>query len=93
MNTVTESELNTVQFSPHGRGTRGQKAYRVTDKTGELIGVLAVKEEDELVCITSQGNTLKLGLKNISVMGKNAQGVRVVNIKQAGFSDWSLPGW
>ena len=70
------------QFNPHGRGTRGQKAYRVGEKTGELIGVLAVKEEDELVCITSQGNTLKLALKNISVMGKNAQGVRVVNINK-----------
>ena len=70
------------QFNPHGRGTRGQKAYRVGEKTGELIGVLAVREEDELVCITSQGNTLKLALKNISVMGKNAQGVRVVNINK-----------
>ncbi|MDC7226131.1 MAG: DNA topoisomerase (ATP-hydrolyzing) subunit A [Spirochaetales bacterium] len=68
------------QFNPHGRGTRGQKAYKVSEKTGELIGVLAVCEDDELVCITSQGNTLKLALKNISVMGKNTQGVRVVNI-------------
>ncbi|MDC7125794.1 MAG: DNA topoisomerase (ATP-hydrolyzing) subunit A, partial [Spirochaetales bacterium] len=67
-------------FSKHGRGTRGQRAYKVTEKTGEIIGVLAVREEDELVCITSQGNTLKLALKNISVMGKNASGVRVVNI-------------
>ena len=73
---------NYDQFTPHGRGTRGQKAYRVSEKTGELIGVLAVREEDELVCITSQGNTLKLALKNISVMGKNAQGVRVVNINK-----------
>ena len=70
------------QFTPHGRATRGQKAYKVTDKTGELIGVLAVKEEDELVCITSQGNTIKLAMKDISVMGKNALGVRVVNINK-----------
>jgi DNA gyrase subunit A len=70
------------QFTPHGRATRGQKAYKVTEKTGELIGVLAVLEDDELVCITSQGNTLKLAMKNISVMGKNALGVRVVNINK-----------
>ena len=69
-------------FSQHGRGTRGQRAYKVGEKTGEIISVLAVKEEDELVCITSQGNTLKLALKDISVMGKNAQGVRVVNINK-----------
>ena len=73
---------NYDQFNPHGRGTRGQKAYKVSDKTGEIIGVLAVKEENELVCITSQGNTLKLALKDISIMGKNAQGVRVVNINK-----------
>jgi len=71
---------NYDQFNPHGRGTRGQKAYKVSERTGELIGVLAVCADDELVCITSMGNTLKLALKNISVMGKNAQGVRVVNI-------------
>jgi DNA gyrase subunit A len=69
-------------FNPHGRGTRGQRAYKVSERTGEIVGVLAVMEEDELVCITSHGNTLKLALRNISVMGKSAQGVRVVNINK-----------
>lgn len=47
-------------FSPHGRGTRGQICYKATEKTGEVIGVLSVSDTDDLVCITSQGNTLKL---------------------------------
>ncbi len=67
-------------FSPHGRGTRGQICYRATEKTGEIVGVLSVSPTDDLVCITSQGNTLKLSLSGVSTMGKTAMGVRIVNI-------------
>jgi len=67
-------------FSPHGRGTRGQICYRATEKTGEVIGVLSVNDKDDLVCITSQGNTLKLRLAEVATLGKTAMGVRIVNI-------------
>ncbi|HET6484826.1 MAG TPA: DNA gyrase C-terminal beta-propeller domain-containing protein, partial [Spirochaetia bacterium] len=67
-------------FSPHGRGTGGQICYRATEKTGEVIGVLSVSDKDDLVCITSQGNTVKLRLSEIATLGKTAMGVRIVNI-------------
>ena len=67
-------------FSPHGRGTRGQICYKATEKTGEVIGVLSVNPKDDLVCITSQGNTLKLSLADIATLGKTAMGVHIVNI-------------
>ncbi len=67
-------------FSPHGRGTRGQICYKASEKTGEVIGVLSVNPKDDLVCITSQGNTLKLSLAGIATLGKTAMGVRIVNI-------------
>ena len=67
-------------FSPHGRGTRGQICYKATEKTGEVIGVLSVSDTDDLVCITSQGNTLKLRLSEVATLGKTAMGVRIVNI-------------
>ncbi len=67
-------------FSPHGRGTRGQICYKTTEKTGEVIGVLSVSDKDDLVCITSQGNTLKLRLSEVATLGKTAMGVRIVNI-------------
>jgi DNA gyrase subunit A len=67
-------------FSPHGRGTRGQICYKATDKTGEVVGVLSVSDTDDLVCITSQGNTLKLRLAEVATLGKTAMGVRIVNI-------------
>jgi len=69
-------------FSVHGRGTRGQTCYKVTKKTGELVGVLTVRKKDDLVCITSQGNTIKLRLKEIPVLGKTAMGVHIVNIEK-----------
>ncbi len=67
-------------FTPHRRGTRGQICYRATERTGEVVGVLSVSIKDDLVCITSQGNALKLRLKEIATLGKTAMGVRIVNI-------------
>lgn len=72
-------------FTPHGRGTRGQIAYKTGDKTGSLVGAEAIHTDDELICITSQGNTVKLDTVSISKMGKAAQGVRVVNIEKPDF--------
>lgn len=67
-------------FIPHGRGTRGQICYGVSEKTGEVIGALSVKKGDSLVCITSQGKTIRLRLNEIPVLGKTAMGVRLVRI-------------
>jgi DNA gyrase subunit A len=69
-------------FSAHGRGTRGQTCYKVSTKTGEIVGVLTVQKKDDLVCITSQGNTIKLRQKEIPVLGKAAVGVHIVNIER-----------
>jgi len=72
-------------FTPHGRGTRGQIAYKTGEKTGSLVGAEVIHKEDELICITSQGNTVKIDTASISKMGKTAQGVRVVNIEKPDF--------
>ncbi len=67
-------------FAPHGRATRGQFCYKTSRITGEIVGVKAVATLDDLVCITSQGNLLKIKTKDVSVQGKSAQGVHIVNI-------------
>ncbi|MBA7624934.1 DNA gyrase subunit A [subsurface metagenome] len=69
-------------FVLHGRGTRGQICYKVNETTGEIVGVLAAYKKDALVCITSKGNTIKLRLKEIPVLGKAARGVKIVNIEK-----------
>ncbi|MDR0410206.1 MAG: DNA topoisomerase (ATP-hydrolyzing) subunit A [Spirochaetaceae bacterium] len=72
-------------FSPHGRGTGGQKIYTVTERTGEIAGCVTVKDGEEIMCITSQGKSIKVDVESIRVMGRNAQGVRVVNIERPDF--------
>jgi len=70
------------KFTPHGRGTGGQNIYKTDERTGEIIGVQSVSEMDDLVCITSQGNTIKVNVAQISIQGKNTQGIKVVNLKK-----------
>jgi len=69
-------------FSAHSRGTRGQICYKVNEKSGEIVGFLAVQKKDDLVCITSQGNTIKLRLKEIALQGKAALGVKIVDLNK-----------
>jgi len=70
------------KFTPHGRGTGGQNVYKTDERTGEIIGVQSVNEMDDLVCISSQGNTIKINVAQISIQGKNTQGITVVNLKK-----------
>jgi len=74
--------VNYSEFTPHGRATGGQKIYTISDKTGEIVGLITVEENDEVVCITSQGKTLRVKASTISKMGRAAQGVRILNIER-----------
>ncbi len=68
------------EFSPHGRGTGGQRVYNITEKTGEIIGAINVADNDEVVCITSQGKSLRVASDTVAKQGRPASGVRVFNI-------------
>ena len=68
------------EFSPHGRGTGGQRVYNVTEKTGEIISAINVADGDEVVCITSQGKSLRVASDTVAKQGRSASGVRVFNI-------------
>ncbi|MDR0584518.1 MAG: DNA topoisomerase (ATP-hydrolyzing) subunit A [Treponema sp.] len=72
-------------FSSHNRGTGGQKIYTVSEKTGEIAGCVSVLEDEEIMCITSQGKSVKLKVKEIRVMGRSAQGVRILSIDKPDF--------
>ena len=69
-------------FSPHGRGTRGQIAYSINERTGEVVGALSVKEQDELLAITSQGSAIRISIEKITVQSRATMGVRIVNIER-----------
>ncbi|MDR0322267.1 MAG: DNA topoisomerase (ATP-hydrolyzing) subunit A [Treponema sp.] len=73
------------EFSSHGRGTGGQKIYSVAEKTGELVGCVSVLDNEDIMCITSQGKSIKLKVSEIRVMGRSAQGVRLLSIDKPDF--------
>ena len=81
---ITESgfgkRVDFNEFSAHGRGTGGQKIFGNVDGKGEIIGALTVKEDDSVMCITSQGTSLRVDVKAISKQGRGSSGVRIVNI-------------
>jgi DNA gyrase subunit A len=73
------------EFSSHGRGTGGQKIYTVTEKTGEIVGCVSVLDNEDIMCITSQGKSIKLKVNEVRVMGRSAQGVRLLSIDKPDF--------
>lgn len=72
-------------FKPHGRGTGGQKIFGNTGERGEIIGLLSVKDSDEVVCMTSQGKTLRVSVNTINQQGTGSTGVKVVKISDPDF--------
>jgi len=73
------------EFSSHGRGTGGQRIYTVSEKTGEIVGCVSVLDDEEIMCISSQGKSIKLKVSSIRVMGRSAQGVRILSIDRPDF--------
>lgn len=72
-------------FNPHGRGTGGQRIFGNTEERGEIIGILPVKDKDEVVCVTSQGKTLRVLAETINQQGTGSTGVKVVKISDPDF--------
>ena len=70
-------------FTAHSRGTGGQRIYTISDKTGLLVGCVNVRDNEQIMCITGQGKSLKLKVSSIRVMGNTAQGVRILNIDES----------
>jgi DNA gyrase subunit A len=68
-------------FTVHGRGTRGQIYMKVSEKTGRVNDTILVNKRDQIVIITSRGMIIKLKVRSVSVMGKSAGGIRLVNLK------------
>ncbi len=70
------------QFTPHARGGVGIRSAVVNNKTGNLIGVKTLSADDsqEVIIISTQGQTIRLGLKNISALGRATQGVRIMRL-------------
>lgn len=63
------------------RGGKGVKTINITDKTGELIAIKRVTDEDDLMIVTKNGITIRLAVDSLRVMGRATQGVRLINLR------------
>jgi DNA gyrase subunit A len=63
------------------RGGKGVKTINITEKTGRLIAIKNVSNENDLMIITQNGLTIRVAVKTIRVMGRAAQGVKIINLK------------
>ena len=64
------------------RGGKGVKTINITEKTGKLISLCDVVDEDDLMIITRNGITIRLEVASLRIMGRNTQGVRLINLKE-----------
>ena len=69
------------EYPIQGRGGMGVITIKCNEKTGRVIGVEQVIENDEILVITTNGNIIRMRVNEISVIGRNTQGVRVVSLK------------
>jgi DNA gyrase subunit A len=64
------------------RGGKGVKTINITEKTGELISILNVKDQDDLMIINKSGIILRMAVSDLRVMGRATQGVRLINLRE-----------
>ena len=73
---------NTDEYTRHGRGGKGMKNYKVTEKTGRIAAVKIVNPGDDILLITNDGTIIRVSVDNISVVGRASQGVRVMRLAE-----------
>jgi len=64
------------------RGGKGVKTINVTEKTGNLVAIKSVSDNDDLMIITENGMTIRLAVNSVRLMGRTAQGVKLINLKE-----------
>lgn len=69
------------EFTRQNRGGKGVKCYKITEKTGNVIGVKAVNSENEIMMITTEGIIIRLECEGISILGRITSGVKLMDLK------------
>ena len=68
------------EFTVQKRGGKGIKCYKITEKTGDVVGVKAVDDEHEIMMITTEGIIIQLRMEDISTLGRITSGVKMINL-------------
>ena len=72
---------NMDEFTAQNRGGKGVKCYKITEKTGEVVGAKAVDEDDEIMIINTEGIIIRMECSGISVLGRITSGVKLINLR------------
>ena len=68
------------EFTPQNRGGKGVKCYKINEKTGNVVGVKAVNEDNEIMLISTEGIVIRLHCKDISQLSRVTSGVKLINM-------------
>ena len=78
---LNDPEDNEPVYRVTNRGGKGVKTISITDKTGPLLAIKCVTDEDDLMIITKAGVTIRMHIDTLRTMGRAAQGVKLINLK------------
>ena len=70
------------EFTVQKRGGKGVKCYKITEKTGDVIGVKAVNDDHEIMMITTEGVIIIIRMEDVSVLGRITSGVKLINLDE-----------
>lgn len=68
------------EFSAQNRGGKGVLCYKITEKTGKLVGAKLVLDDHDIMMITTEGIVIRISAEDISIIGRNTSGVKLMNI-------------
>ena len=80
--TALDDENGEPIYRITNRGGKGVKTLNITDKTGALVGLEAVTDENDLMLITKSGTAIRMAIDTISVQGRNTQGVKLIELQK-----------
>ncbi len=72
----------TEEFTPQNRGGKGVKCYKITEKTGNLVGCKAVDKDDEMMLINTEGIIIRIKVDDTALLGRVTSGVKLINIEE-----------
>lgn len=68
------------EFTPQNRGGKGVKCYKITEKTGNVVGCKAVNEDDEMMLINTEGIIIRIKVNDTALLGRITSGVKLINV-------------
>ncbi len=70
------------EFTVQKRGGKGVKCYKITEKTGDVVGVKAVNDDHEIMMITTEGIIIQISMEDVNTLGRITSGVKVMNLDE-----------